>query len=312
MLVDESLGQYMQQISESISDIVADFQNTDMTELTARQLSEPDIQDIDKKDDENTDKSAESVASDRSDTVTKDAGNSQTVELTDVNKTDDGIVNEKRSILTEGEAQPGSTEEGNLNGQTGENTFSQEQSKQGNSLDGNLVNDIAQVLTEAVSQNGEISDFDGDVQAADIVRQVVDEIKTNINDKVRSLELSLNPESLGRVQITVTTKNGVMQARIIAENEAAKNAIEGSIALLKESFNEQNLKVEEVEVMIANYDFFKEDNEAQNNENKQKNTSSGGNTETGNDDIVREELSDAEQLEKDMMQQSGNSVSYTV
>jgi flagellar hook-length control protein FliK len=114
------------------------------------------------------------------------------------------------------------------------------------------------------------------------------------------------------VQISVTTKNGVMQARIIAENEAAKNAIEGSLSLLKETFNEQNLKVEAVEVTIANYDFFKENNEPADNENNQKNTSSRGNDDSGNDDIVKEELSDAEQLEKDMMQQTGSSISYTV
>jgi flagellar hook-length control protein FliK len=188
----------------------------------------------------------------------------------------------------------------------------QSQNQQGNSLDSSLIGDLTQALTEAVSQNGELNDFDGDVQAADIVRQVVEEIKTNVNDKIRSLEIKLNPESLGRVQITVTTKNGVMQARIIAENEAAKNAIEGSINLLKETFNEQNLKVDAVEVTIANYDFFKEDNEAQNNENNQKNTSSGGNKDAGNDDIVKEDVSDAEQIERDMMQQSGNSVSYAI
>lgn len=180
------------------------------------------------------------------------------------------------------------------------------------SADARTIDGIAQALANAVNNSGQIGEFEGDVQAADIVRQVVEQIKTNINDKIRSLEIRLNPENLGRVQISVTTKNGVMQAQIIAETEAAKNAIEGSLALLKETFNENELKVEAVEVMVATYDFFKEEQDAGNDQSEQKKSSHGGNSENINDDIVDEELSEAQQLEKDMMQQAGNSVSYSI
>lgn len=176
----------------------------------------------------------------------------------------------------------------------------------------NLIDGIANALSNAVSKTENVSSFEGDVEAADIVRQVVEEIKTNINDKVRSLQIKLNPENLGRVQISVTTKNGVMQAKIIVETESAKNAIEHSIALLKETFENQDLKVEAVEVMIANYDFFKEEEEANNDGNNDKNSASGGNAEDKNDDILVEDISEAEKIELDMMQQSGNSVSYAI
>jgi flagellar hook-length control protein FliK len=310
MLVDESLGQYMTDISDSISQIIGDVQIPE-AEIQPESVPEltPEIKE--KTDDEsrivvreektdiNINGNVKGVDNGQADVTETTAESTDSADSTPVHAVETQSDTGETTGFTNSQAQSEQTSSGNQN-------------QQNSSLDSSLVGNIAQALTEAVSQSGETSEFDGDVQAADIVRQVVDEIKANVSDKVRSLEIKLNPENLGRVQISVTTKNGVMQAKIIAENEAAKNAIEGSISLLKEAFNDQDLKVEAVEVTIASYDFFKEDNEPADNENKQKNTSSGGNDDSGNDDIVREELSDAEQLEKEIMQQTGNSVSYTV
>jgi flagellar hook-length control protein FliK len=298
MLVDESLGQYMSEISDNISEIVADS-SVSVEELTAGEKTELTKENSEEKLSAgialNGDETKETININGEKTVTTESSGST-----------------EENVSTQSTETAAGVSETAETGQSETQNSSDFQNQQNDTLDSNLVDGLAQALTDAVSAGGEVSDFEGDVEAADIVRQVVEEIKTNINDKVRSLELRLNPENLGRVQISVTTKNGVMQARIIAENEAAKNAIEGSLSLLKETFNEQNLKVEAVEVTIANYDFFKEDNEPTDNENNQKNTSSRGNDDSGNDDIVKEELSDAEQLEKDMMQQTGNSISYTV
>jgi flagellar hook-length control protein FliK len=351
MLVDESLGRHMSEISEAVSELVQEYQtgqpegtdgyNADeqsglngkpggVTELKVQPDRSNTTGDKDaavKADDKVSDayedihldrnaksetyknsRSSEDGAVRNTDTATVSTAAAEKTVKTENSETVTKNYTDTRNYSSASDA----SETVELNQTGGESGFQNQNQQGSDSLDSSLIGNLAQALTDAVSQDGEISDFDGDVQAADIVRQVVDEIKANVNDKLRSLEVRLNPENLGRVQITVTTKNGVMQASIIAENEAAKNAIEGSLNILKEAFNEQNLKVDAVEVTIANYDFFKEDNQAENKENNQKNTSSGGNKDAGNDDIVNEDISDAEQLEQDMMQQSGNSVSYAI
>ncbi|MDO5519480.1 MAG: flagellar hook-length control protein FliK [bacterium] len=86
-----------------------------------------------------------------------------------------------------------------------------------------------------------------------IVTNLVEQIKLTINPANTSVELVLNPESLGKVQIVVAEKDGVLTARMNVENQIAKEALESSLQQLKQSFEEQGLKVQKVEVAIGNY-----------------------------------------------------------
>lgn len=88
-----------------------------------------------------------------------------------------------------------------------------------------------------------------------IINQILDGISTNVNSEMTSIELQLNPESLGKVNVTVSSKEGILTAQIVAQTEIAKEAIESQIATLKETFENQGLKVEEVEVTLASKSF---------------------------------------------------------
>lgn len=90
----------------------------------------------------------------------------------------------------------------------------------------------------------------------DVVNQLIDEIKVNLHDEQTQLSITLNPETLGHVNITVENNGGALTAKIVAETEAAKNAIEANLETLKETFNNQEIKVEAVEVTVASYDYF--------------------------------------------------------
>ena len=148
------------------------------------------------------------------------------------------------------------------------------------------------------------------VTEADIVRQIIDDIKVNLSKDVTSIEVQLNPENLGKVQVHVATEDGVMQAKIIAETEAAKNAIENSLALLKETFENQDLKVDAIEVMVGTYEFF---NEGENDEFQNESNNSSNKTGSINlDDVVQEEVSEEEQLQIEIMKAQGNRVSYSI
>ena len=43
------------------------------------------------------------------------------------------------------------------------------------------------------------------------------------------MEIQLNPENLGKINLTVVAKDGMITAQLTAQNEAVKNAIENQI-----------------------------------------------------------------------------------
>ena len=49
------------------------------------------------------------------------------------------------------------------------------------------------------------------------------------------LEMSLNPESLGKVNLNITSKDGVMTAQITTQNEVSKEALESQLQILKDN-----------------------------------------------------------------------------
>lgn len=174
-----------------------------------------------------------------------------------------------------------------------------------------IMTNLNQAIENALNTANvnDVSAYVDSVQEADIIRQIIDNIKLNISKETTSLELQLNPEHLGKVQINVASKDGVMQAQIIAETEAAKNAIEGSIAALKEAFQNQDLKVEAVEVMVATYEFF---NQSDAGEKQGENSPSKKTGVINMVEIPEEEMSEDELIEAEMMRAKGNSVSYSV
>ncbi len=96
-----------------------------------------------------------------------------------------------------------------------------------------------------------------------IVEQVVRQVKIRVMPMTTSMEMQLNPASLGRVNLTVATTGGIATATMVVENQMAKNALESQMITLKETFAEQGLKVEEVEVTVAEFGLKKENQEQQ-------------------------------------------------
>jgi flagellar hook-length control protein FliK len=88
------------------------------------------------------------------------------------------------------------------------------------------------------------------------------------------MELQLNPENLGKVNLSIQSKNGVLTAQFVVQNEISKEAIESQMHILRESLNEQGIKVEAIEVTVSNYTFDQTNQEnGQNQASSQKNNS---------------------------------------
>lgn len=146
----------------------------------------------------------------------------------------------------------------------------------------------------------------------EIVNQIIDKIKVNINKDSTTMKLNLNPEHLGKVELAVTSKAGVMTAEFVVENKTAKEAIEKGLPALIEKFEEQGLKVEAVEVSISDYDFTRQDGErrqANDYSHSDKKKKRGG--KINMDDMsVDNEPPVARQRERKIMSSTG--IDYTV
>lgn len=149
------------------------------------------------------------------------------------------------------------------------------------------------------------ADFDG------IVRQIVEQIKVQIKPDVSSMELQLNPENLGKVNLQVTSKGGAVTAQMFVQNETVKTMIESQLSVLREAMNEQGVKVQAVEVTVETGQFGRslEQHSEQQKQEAEKQAKSyqhrGINLLAG---IEEESMDSEEVLRAHLMRESGNSV----
>ena len=169
-----------------------------------------------------------------------------------------------------------------------------------------VVNPILQNIQDALNKVTSTEHTDNVNKPQPVVEQIVEQVRVHMNQDATSMELQLYPEHLGKIQIHVVSKDGVMTARIAAETEQAKQAIENGLANLKEAFEQQDLKVEAVEVMVSTAGFEKGQDQQETPEQKR----TGGKTgKLVYSDTEEEELE--EQAETERMRMTGSSVSYT-
>ncbi|MCM1495357.1 MAG: flagellar hook-length control protein FliK [Bacteroides sp.] len=181
-----------------------------------------------------------------------------------------------------------------------------EQTQQG--IAGEIVNQLSQAVNEL--EDGPRA-FSNEVQQADILRQVIEQIKVFSSSDVNRLEVQLYPQHLGRLQIQIMMKNGTMTAQIMTETEMAKNAIENQLQQLKETFREQSMKVDAVEVSVATSDFQKEQ-ERQDSAGEQKGSRSGrSRLRMDAFGMPEDGMTEEEQIAAERLEAQGASVEFT-
>ncbi len=187
---------------------------------------------------------------------------------------------------------------------------SDSQSTKGNVKDISFQNPILQNIQNSfeqfdISAIGETKN----VTPAQILDQIVEQVKVQMNQDSTSLEMQLYPEHLGKIQINVVSKEGVMTAHIVAESEAAKQAIEGGLASLRDAMEQQNLKVDAIEVMVSTTGF---DQRNENQGSTRENTKSKSNRKIDLSELDEEQLDEEDVAEVEKMKASGSSVSYSI
>ncbi len=146
-------------------------------------------------------------------------------------------------------------------GNTGEDGHKAEAKKEGNvttisdETDANVKNVFIDALaSHAVNETGEAG-LAAAAQVREIANQIMEHIKITIRPEQTNMELQLNPEHLGRVNLTITEKEGMMTAQFTTQTEVAKEAIESQMTALRESLQNQGIKVEAIEVTVSEFDF---------------------------------------------------------
>lgn len=94
------------------------------------------------------------------------------------------------------------------------------------------------------------------VDVADIMNQIAEFARVNVSQDTSSIEMQLNPENLGKIYLQIsTTKEGTVHAQLAAQNEAVKAALETQVAELRQTLNQQGVKVDAIEVTVASHEF---------------------------------------------------------
>ncbi len=199
-----------------------------------------------------------------------------------------------------------------------ENTHSNAENKTGSQkTEQNLTATELLINNLAVNSGSEEALFTNQMAKAQEIReitsQILDAIRINIKPEQTSMELQLNPENLGKINLTVVSKEGVLTAKFVTGTEAIKEVIESQLQAFKESLNNQGLKVENVEVTVSysaldqkNQGF--QDNAGSENQEKPKNRAFRGLGEINEAtlDSAKEDITNLTGLE-----QSTSSVDYT-
>ena len=124
------------------------------------------------------------------------------------------------------------------------------------------------------------------INPTEIARQMISGVRTVVTESLRTMELQLNPENLGKMIIHVSEQDGQLTARINIQNENVRTAMEEQMAIVKNNLEAQGLKIESVTVTADAHEFernLEEGNAARNDMNSPEGREANADTSEGND-----------------------------
>ena len=175
---------------------------------------------------------------------------------------------------------------------------------------------LQQVQSSAVTEEQPTQRFDLQ-RTQEIIDQIADYVKIHSSEKLTSMEIELNPASLGSVNLHVSSKGGVISAQLYVQDEAVRAALESQVTALKESLEAQGMKVDAIEITEHSHQL--EQNLDQNGE-RQESTEAQKKPgrrllnldELPEEEAYEEEMTQAEKLQIEMMRMGGNKLNFQV
>ena len=145
------------------------------------------------------------------------------------------------------------------------------------------------------------------------MRQIMDYMRIQVRPETSQLEMQLHPESLGTLHIQLSSRGGMVTANFITQNEAVKAALESQMIQLKESFEQQGVKVEAIEVTVQSHAFERNLDQGRGQNSGQEQTAKRARARriAPMDPVDVEEPGEREELAADLLAASGSQVDYT-
>ena len=174
----------------------------------------------------------------------------------------------------------------------------------------NFTNALVEKVVEAFNKDNVTTPYTTqDVEM--IMEQMTENIKVSITQETKEVNIRLHPESLGNVNVRIQTNGeGVMSAQFTAQNESVKAVIESQLFVLRQALEDKGITVEAVEVMVGSHEFERNLSDSEkrgnNEEPSKRRTIRRINLNDENEEISQTENS----IEREMMEQNGNTIDY--
>lgn len=172
----------------------------------------------------------------------------------------------------------------------------------------NLVN-VQEIMSQANvarTDSGFMS-----AQTENIMNQIMDYMRIQLTEETNTIELQLQPESLGTLQIRISAKEGIMTAQFTTASETVKAALESQMVQLQQQFDSQNIKVEAIEVLVQTHQF---ESALEQGDEKQQQEADSKKNRIRKIDLNQleeaEEISEEDRIVAEMMAANGSTVDY--
>lgn len=215
-----------------------------------------------------------------------------------IDSENDNIVPEKTTVKNEENANAGNNKEFNNDRESKSELYLNENGME------SIVSNLKNTITDNILTEDGIADK--------IIKQITDDIRLYAKADTTALEIQLEPETLGKVGITVTSKAGTITAQLVVQNEVAKEAIESQMATLKESFASQDIKVDAVEVTIASKEFEQNLDKGAGNSSEQNKNKRRKHISTEELAEINGTATDKETSIDNVLKEMGTTVNYSV
>lgn len=238
------------------------------------------------------------------------AGDGQNSE--NINLSEDAMQN---SVI-DGDMQMNTAESGSegLSGGFGESELNsgvqRENNRQPAAFNESLFETFINNIQESVA-NSEKFDSSQIRQIRDIAFQIIEGVKANVKADTSSLEIQLNPEALGKVNVALELKDGIATANFIVRNEMARIAVESQLQTLKDTFEEQGLKVEAVSVTVSDFSFEQRKQTFAEQENERGGRTGKRSTVAGRMESIDEDIAADEETSETQTGQSEHGINIT-
>lgn len=180
----------------------------------------------------------------------------------------------------------------------------------------NVIVDNSKITFDYSSYDETITLSTGEtVSTQEMIDQIVEQARILNTSESSTMEMTLNPEGLGKIYMEVTQKGDEITAKIYTENEIVKEALENQMSTLRAELNQTSSKVTSIEVSVGTHEFEKnlEENEhsnEQNNEQANQNQKRRTRIDLNDLDSLSGLMTEEEQLVAQIMRENGNTLDF--